>query len=388
MFYYPRQQGGYGGYGAYDPYAVARQRELQRQQLLAQERERQRLAHIQRQRQYEALERERLSHQYSPYGPSTDQYDPDYEENEDEDDSEVYQYLTPRQRAMMQAKRRQLVMEDQRRAQVQAQRQADAQRQRAASQSPQRPTVPEDASIPIPSDAAPMTSPETTPSPPPHLSPTASTSSSKTTFSAEQREEAASTIQRAFRVYRALRTISDFEMRFEAIRREFCPPTTLEYIVDGQVVSVPVPQVLSAIRSDAVPSDDVEQEAARTPKLAYTAPSRPIHGHLDALSKLLIALDGVESFGDKHVRERRKSVVGRVEQEARAVEIWVRDVWASQLQSDVTQEEDEVRDMVVDPAHSAEDQEDEDDDAEFVTPPGTPATEPLPLVGDDDFVMI
>jgi hypothetical protein len=67
-------------------------------------------------------------------------------------------------------------------------------------------------------------------------------------------------------------------------------------------------------------SVDLQDEAAAEPKLAYTQNNYAIHAFDDALSKLLVQLDGIESHGILEVRERRKQVVNMVEKEAQALE--------------------------------------------------------------------
>lgn len=52
-----------------------------------------------------------------------------------------------------------------------------------------------------------------------------------------------------------------------------------------------------------------------SPKLAFTAENAPVLGYDEALLKLMIALDGVESEGDTVVREARKKLVREVDAE-------------------------------------------------------------------------
>lgn len=57
-------------------------------------------------------------------------------------------------------------------------------------------------------------------------------------------------------------------------------------------------------------------------KLTYTSVNAPVHAYVDALEKLLIQLDGIQSEGCKRVKERRKEVVHLVESELEKVESW------------------------------------------------------------------
>jgi len=54
---------------------------------------------------------------------------------------------------------------------------------------------------------------------------------------------------------------------------------------------------------------------ASNPKLDFTPNNAPVLGYDEALLKLMIALDGVESEGDVKVREERKRVVNAVDRE-------------------------------------------------------------------------
>ncbi|BGP22473.1 apoptosis regulator [Rhodotorula toruloides] len=65
--------------------------------------------------------------------------------------------------------------------------------------------------------------------------------------------------------------------------------------------------------------------SSNAPKLEYTSTNAPVHGYEDALTKLLMELDGVESGGDLEVRTRRKELVRNVESEAQRVEKWRRE---------------------------------------------------------------
>ncbi|KAK4047024.1 hypothetical protein OIO90_006345 [Microbotryomycetes sp. JL221] len=51
------------------------------------------------------------------------------------------------------------------------------------------------------------------------------------------------------------------------------------------------------------------------PKLDYAAPNVPVHAHEEALMKIMIELDGVESDGDLVIRDTRKKLVRMVEEQ-------------------------------------------------------------------------
>ncbi|KAG8828213.1 hypothetical protein FRC19_008329 [Serendipita sp. 401] len=64
---------------------------------------------------------------------------------------------------------------------------------------------------------------------------------------------------------------------------------------------------------DRLPESDV-------PRLAYNSTNASIHAYEHALSELLTKLDGIESHGFKGVREARKQLVVKIEQELEALE--------------------------------------------------------------------
>ncbi|GAA5854874.1 hypothetical protein JCM8547_004104 [Rhodosporidiobolus lusitaniae] len=61
-----------------------------------------------------------------------------------------------------------------------------------------------------------------------------------------------------------------------------------------------------------------------SPKLAFTSENAPVHAYEEALTKLLVELDGVDSLGEEEIRKRRKGMVKEVEGELERVEREVR----------------------------------------------------------------
>lgn len=66
-----------------------------------------------------------------------------------------------------------------------------------------------------------------------------------------------------------------------------------------------------------------------TPKLAYNSTNSRLHAYVEALSRLLLKLDGIESWGDASVRKSRRRVVGKVEGEASKVDSYWKAAWAN-----------------------------------------------------------
>jgi hypothetical protein len=208
-------------------------------------------------------------------------------------------------------------------------------------------------------------------SPAPRLSP-----------SPEVLEEAATKIQTQYRIHRSLCAISELASRFESLKASFVHPTTIDYQAgDGTIVSVPVPET-------PVP------QAADGAKLAFTQTNVPLHTYTELLSRLLVALDAVESRGDRKVRERRRNVVRAVEAEAGRVEAFWRGVWVAHQEQQQQQgaEEEEVCAMVVDeeaaavstlPELAAPESE-SDVEPELPTPPATPAASPELVLSESE----
>ncbi|KAI0776745.1 hypothetical protein BD413DRAFT_446705, partial [Trametes elegans] len=149
---------------------------------------------------------------------------------------------------------------------------------------------------------------------------------------------AAEKIQEAYRAHSArkqsLKSIATLRKRFLNAKSNFTLPTTLDYETtlpgestigrDGRPhttvtvdpsVSLPSPSLSAADTHDADPF-------AHVPKLAYTPTNAPIHAYEEELSRILSALDAVESRGDAGVRAARRELARMVEREAERVERW------------------------------------------------------------------
>ncbi|KAJ7160968.1 hypothetical protein C8R46DRAFT_357029 [Mycena filopes] len=362
--FYPRPQSYYQPSYQASPYAraLAQQQQQQRARAAAQETERQRAARS----------------RYFPGG---------YDGQPDSDDEDSY-YLTPRQRALLEARRRQEALEQRKHAAARLAHEhammQQAEKERTSPQSPLRRSA----------------SPAQRPSPPPRSvspPPSSSSSSSSPSPSPELLEEAATKIQTKYRIHRSLRAIADLASQFESLKSSFVPPTTIDYQQPAGDGSSTTTIVSVAVHAEPPTSASAESES--TAKLAFTATNVALHTYMELLSRLLVALDGVESRGDRGLRERRRSVVRAVEAEAARVEAFWRGVWASHLekaqqQQRVAEEEEEVCAMVVDeglPELAAPESE-SDVEPEMVTPPESPAAAPAlvlsPEPAQDEAVVV
>jgi hypothetical protein len=87
----------------------------------------------------------------------------------------------------------------------------------------------------------------------------------------------------------------------------------------------------------------LEESTPSSVKLAYTSTNLPIHAYNEELSRLLVALDAVESYGGKKVRRERREVVRTVEEEAGRVERLIGIVWGASTVEEVHMESGEER---------------------------------------------
>jgi hypothetical protein len=72
---------------------------------------------------------------------------------------------------------------------------------------------------------------------------------------------------------------------------------------------------------------------ASSPTLLYNPTNAPVHAYEHALTNLLTELDAVESFGDAHVRDVRRTLVRNVEAELEALEEKKRQAWRDQQEA-------------------------------------------------------
>jgi hypothetical protein len=135
-----------------------------------------------------------------------------------------------------------------------------------------------------------------------------------------KREQAATKIQTTYRRHRTLAAISALQAQFKKLCEEFKMPQSLDFQYEGKV-SLPIVSEESKEGEVAKPTPTVSA------KLGYTPNNAPLHGHIEQLNRLLIALDGVESLGDPTVRSKRKEVVKEIESEVERVEGLWRAAW-------------------------------------------------------------
>lgn len=198
----------------------------------------------------------------------------------------------------------------------------------------------------------PITSPgEPQPAPIRHASPVRKEEAAQSHPEASpEQNDAAAKIQAAYRSHAArvsaLEQIDSIRARLEELRSGFTFPAELDFEEDPATYLASYPldrepaKPVSQTDDDAMDVEDDSTEPPR-PKLAYTARNAPVHGHEDALLKLLQALDTIESGGDHSVRDNRRAVVREVEDELRKVDENVRLRWKAVLERLSTKQAEE-----------------------------------------------
>lgn len=119
-------------------------------------------------------------------------------------------------------------------------------------------------------------------------------------------EEAANTIQRAFRKRASIKHISAIRSRFSTLNNSFTFPTHLTFESSSFV------------------------EDLRRGRLAYNKENAPIHAFIDECERMLQELDAIESRGDADVREMRRNVVKTIEARLKEIEEDVKKAWDEQ----------------------------------------------------------
>lgn len=88
-------------------------------------------------------------------------------------------------------------------------------------------------------------------------------------------------------------------------------------------------------------SEELSLEADEVGKLAFTSANYALHTYADAMEKLVIKLDGVNSLGDKRVREKRRSIVREISKESAKLEGYWKRAWSDYVEK----QKEEVRQL-------------------------------------------
>ncbi|KAF8966929.1 hypothetical protein BDZ97DRAFT_1805962 [Flammula alnicola] len=146
----------------------------------------------------------------------------------------------------------------------------------------------------------------------------------------EEQDNAATRIQKQYRIHASLRALDHVASQFEILRSNFVYPRLIDFQKPGTEnghVSVPAYRAPSDFNereeTDEAPMDVDGNEG----KLAYTSTNFPLHTYVDAMDKLLMKLDEVESWGEKHIREKRRGIVKAIEKEGSRLERYWKQAW-------------------------------------------------------------
>jgi len=147
----------------------------------------------------------------------------------------------------------------------------------------------------------------------------------KETHTLEEMNEAASRIQREYRVHRASRTLDDIASQFKKFQEGFAYPRVIDFKKPGGErghITVPANRPPSDFNDEAL-NEVGECEG----KLDYTSTNYPLHAYSDGLDKLLMKLDEVESRGEKSIREKRRGIVKDIEKEVSRLDWYWKQAW-------------------------------------------------------------
>lgn len=150
--------------------------------------------------------------------------------------------------------------------------------------------------------------------------------------SVEEQEKAARRIQQQYRTHSAERTLDQVAADFEKLKNSFVYPRTIDFQkpgMPGEQVSVPANRPPSEFDREPEEGEGVPMNVdGKEGKLGYTSTNYPLHSYVDALDKLLMRLDRVESSGNKGIRAKRRAIVKDIEKEASKLERYWKQAWA------------------------------------------------------------
>jgi hypothetical protein len=162
--------------------------------------------------------------------------------------------------------------------------------------------------------------------------------------SVEEQEKAARRIQQQYRTHVAKRTLDQVASDFEKLKNSFVYPRSIDFQrpgAPGEHVNVPANRPPSEFdkapeEGEGVPMTIDGQEG----KLGYSSRNYPLHSYMDALDKLLMRLDRVESLGNKDIRAKRRAIVNEIEKEASKLERYWKQAWADYPKNEPVQQTD------------------------------------------------
>ena len=156
-----------------------------------------------------------------------------------------------------------------------------------------------------------------------HAVPESKSQSSSKAIYDEKHDSAASRIQQQYRIHKSHRILNDLASQFQTLKQNFVYPRVIDFQKPGSDGHITVHANPDDEANDE-PSMEVDGEDR---ELAYTPVNYPIHTYADAMEKLVMKLDGVDSVGDKGVREKRRSIVREISKESTNLEGYCKRIW-------------------------------------------------------------
>ncbi|KAF9526012.1 hypothetical protein CPB83DRAFT_858505 [Crepidotus variabilis] len=154
----------------------------------------------------------------------------------------------------------------------------------------------------------------------------------------EEHENAASKIQQQYRIHHSYKALDALASQFQTLKSEFVYPRIIDFQQPSSEeghISVHANRPPSEF--DYVPEVETEETPMDVdggePKLAYTSVNYPLHTYTDAMDKLLMKLDGVESWGEKAVREKRRSIVRDINKESARLDRYWKQAWTDHIEA-------------------------------------------------------
>ncbi|PPQ74321.1 hypothetical protein CVT26_004242 [Gymnopilus dilepis] len=149
----------------------------------------------------------------------------------------------------------------------------------------------------------------------------------------EEHEKAATVIQQRYRIHAASKKLDSISAQFQELKSKFTYPSSIDFQKPGEseeTVNVPATRAPSDFDDDSEEPMEVDGPQG---KLAYTSKNYPLHQYADSMDKLLMKLDGIESWGDKGLRLKRRQYVKEIEKEEQKLERYWKQAWVDYLAS-------------------------------------------------------
>jgi len=179
-----------------------------------------------------------------------------------------------------------------------------------------------------------------------HAVPESKSQSSSKAIYDEKHDNAASRIQQQYRIHKSHRILNNLASQFQTLKQNFVYPRVIDFRKPGSDGHITV-RANPDEKANDEPSMQVDGEDG---ELAYTPVNYPLHAYADAMEKLVMKLDGVDSLSDKGVREKRRSIVREISKESTNLEGYCKRIWLDYVEK----QNEEVRKLKLEKERQAE----------------------------------